>query len=370
MTERAGAAWPGRLLVHGAGLIGTSVALAARAAGAEVWLTDPDPDRLAVAASLGAGTAAGPALPAVDITLVAAPPAAVGEVAAAALARPEAGVVTHVCSVQANVQREVEGRTGDLARFVGGHPIAGRTSSGPTHASAELFADRVWAVCPAPGTATEATDAVIAFATACRARPVVLPAAEHDRLLASLSHLPQLVASALAARLLAVDPGRTGLAGSGLRDTTRLADSQPAMWAEIAAANAPAIATALLELADELRAVGSALTADAGAGAAAVRSLVERGRAGRALLPGKHGGVPVRLAEVQVVVPDRRGALAELLAAVAGEQVNLEDMRVEHEPGHPAGIAHLAVVPQAQEQLVQALRAAGWAASVGGGTAG
>lgn len=369
MTDRGGA-WTGRLLVHGAGLIGTSVALAARAAGADVWLTDPDPDRLAIAASLGAGTPVAAALPPADLTLVAAPPAAVGAVAAAELARPDAGVVTHVCSVQAYVQREVEASRADVARFVGGHPIAGRTSSGPAHASAELFADRVWAVCPAAATAAGATEAVIALATACRARPVVLPAAEHDRLLASLSHLPQLVASALAARLLTVDPGRAGLAGSGLRDTTRLADSQPAMWAEIAAANAPAIAAALLELADELRVVGSALAADPAAGSAAVRSLVERGRAGRALLPGKHGGVPVRLVEVQVVVPDRAGALAELLAAVAGEQVNLEDMRVEHEPGQPAGIAHLAVVPQAQDHLVQALRAAGWAASAGGGTAG
>lgn len=362
--------WTGRLLVRGTGLIGTSLALAAGAAGAQVSVDDPDEERLALAVSLGAGRRLDDAAPdEVDLVVIAAPPGLVGALAASELDRPGRHVVSHVCSVQVQPQREVEAAGADVRRFLGSHPVAGREVSGPAHASAELFRDRPWILCPTDATDPNATDTMRSLARACGARPVVLDPARHDALLARLSHLPQLAASALAAALADLPADEVALAGTGLRDTTRVADSDPGLWAEIAAGNREPVAAELTAIAEVLVTVAASLRAGADEGAAAVQELLERGRAGRGLLPGKHGGPPRFRSQVQVAVPDSPGALAALLAAVAGEQVNLEDLRVEHAPGQPTGVALMAVDPGAADRLIAALRERGWTVAAGPTTA-
>lgn len=360
MTDR----WDGRLLVVGAGLIGTSIGLAARAAGAAVELTDADPRQAQLAASLGAGDVrAADAGTSVDLALVAVPPRATGRVAVELLRTDMARTVSHVSSVQTLPQLEVEAAGRRVDRFVGGHPIAGRELSGPVHATADLFRDRPWVLCPTPASAADALDTVRDLARACGADPVVRDAAEHDRLLARISHAPQLVASALAASLLELGSDDAALAGSGMRDTTRLADSDPRLWQQIVAANAAPVAAALRGVTTPLLALASAL--EAGAGDEDLAALLNAGRQGRALLPGKHGRRPTALAVVHVVVPDEPGALAALLAAVAAEQINLEDLRVDHAPGQPVGVAELVVAPDQDERLLAALRGAGWTATGG-----
>jgi prephenate dehydrogenase len=355
------------LLVVGAGLIGTSIGLAARRAGYAVALTDQDRSRSRVAEAMGAGQAVDDLGGDPALVVVAVPPAAVGTTALRALEAVPQAVVTHVGSVQAAPAREIETRAGSRgSRFVGSHPIAGREVSGPAAASADLFADRPWAICPTSSSSSQAVEAVTALARACGASPVQLAPEEHDRLLARLSHAPQIVASALAATLAAMTSEQAGLAGPGLRDTTRLADSDPQMWGEIAGANAAALAEAvravaapLVELADRLAG------ADAAQAQAAVQELVERGRSGRALLPGKHGRAAVPLAVVRCVVPDSPGALARLFADTAAEGVNVEDLRVEHAPGQEVGFAELAVAPAARPGLVEGLRRRGWVVTEG-----
>jgi prephenate dehydrogenase len=227
------------------------------------------------------------------------------------------------------------------------------------HASADLFAERPWVVTPTRASAPRAVDAVMALARVCGARPVLLEASTHDALFAQLSHVPQLVASALAGSIASMSGSAAALAGTGLRDTTRLADSDPELWAEIVNANATPVAAGLRAVADPLLRLADDLE-NGGDAAVAVRALLDRGRAGRALLPGKHGGAPVDVELVQVVVPDEPGALARLLADVAAEEVNLEDLRVEHAPGQPLGIAEISVLPGARERLAAALSARGW----------
>lgn len=352
--------WGERLLVVGTGLIGTSVALAVRAAGGEVLLSDTDPRRLATAVAAGAGEPHDPGSASnVDLVLVAVPPSRVGQVVAEHLRLTSTGVVSHVSSVQTLPQREVEAADVDLSRFVGGHPIAGRELSGPVHASADLFVERPWVLTPTAASAPASVDAVRALARSCGARPAVLDAEVHDALFAQLSHVPQLVASALAASIAAMSGADAALAGTGLRDTTRLADSDPNLWAEIITANAAPVAAGLRAVADPLLQLAGELDRAGGADRA-VRDLLERGRAGRALLPGKHGGAPVEVTLVQVVIPDEPGALARLLGDVAAEEVNLEDLRVEHAPGQPLGIAEISVLPPAYDRLVDALARRGW----------
>lgn len=361
----------GDLLIVGAGLIGTSIGLAATAAGRQVWLSDRNPQTARLAQSLGAGTVSErPGAP-VALVVVAVPPAAVGAACVEALNTYPDAVVLHVCSVQVKPAVEVEASGADLHRFLGSHPVAGREVSGPSAADAELFVDRPWALCPTAATGPDAVAAARALALDCRAWPVLVEPGEHDRVLARLSHVPQLVASALAASLVELDAASAALAGTGVRDTTRLADSPPQMWGQIAAANARAVAAALHAVADPLAALAVLLdeavaNGDEDAAATAVSDLVGRGRAGRALLPGKHGRTAVPLATVHCLVPDSRGALARMLTEIAAADINVEDLRVDHSPGQPVGTATLAVAPADGARLVDVLREHGWSATVGG----
>jgi prephenate dehydrogenase len=242
--------------------------------------------------------------------------------------------------------------------------------SGPSAADGDLFVDRPWVICPTPSTTASAVEAVRTLAVDCRARPVVMDPVEHDRVFARLSHAPQLVASALAAALSGMPASDAALAGTGLRDTTRLADSDPVMWGQIAAANGPAVAAALRAVGATLLEVAESLSSsDADVAEAAAADLVRRGGVGRALLAGKHGRPPVALATVHCVVPDTPGALARLLTEIAGVGVNVEDLRVEHMPGQPTGTAELAVAPADRAELVRTLRSRGWAVTEGAGEA-
>jgi prephenate dehydrogenase len=357
----------GRLLVVGTGLIGTSVALAAVAAGYEVWLRDHDPDRLALAVSMGAGSAHRATLSdltAVDLAVAAVPPAVVGSVVHELIHSGVASTITHVASVQIQPEGEVEALDPGCDSFVGGHPIAGRERSGPHHASAELFRQRPWVVCPTSHSSASAVRAVSGLAAACGAVVTTMSAGAHDALLARLSHSPQLVASALAGALLGLERTDVALAGSGLRDTSRLADSDAALWAQIVAANAGPVAIALRDVIEPLEAlIGVLDSADQSNIAVAVRDLVNRGRSGRDLLAGKHGQVAVRWAAVSVVVPDAPGALARLLVDAAASDVNVEDIRVDHSPGQPFGVVELDVAPGRGDWLAQALVERGWTAN-------
>ncbi|HEX3706239.1 MAG TPA: prephenate dehydrogenase [Mycobacteriales bacterium] len=351
---------PQRLLVVGTGLIGTSVGLAAREAGYEVFVANRDPERLAVAVELGAGQPwDGTAR--VDIAVVGLPPGVLAPEIERLMRAGIAPTITHVCSVQQQPQLEVEARIGPWGGFVGSHPVAGRERSGPQHATGDLFQDRPWVVCPTPTSSAAATDAVESLALACGARVSRMPAPDHDALLARLSHAPQLVASALAAALVGLDQADVALAGSGLRDTSRIADSDPHLWAEIVAANPAGVAVALDAVLEPLLALRAGLTAGEQPDEA-VRALVQRGREGRQLLAGKHGHAAVRWATVTVAVPDEPGALARLLAEAAEAGVNVEDIRVDHSPGLQIGQVDLDVAPGRSAELAAALEERGWRA--------
>jgi prephenate dehydrogenase len=147
--------------------------------------------------------------------------------------------------------------------FVGGHPLGGAARGGLEHARADLFTDRPWLLTPSGDASSEAVEKLSAFVRALGADPRIVSVAAHDRLLAYLSHLPQLTASALM-HVIGGAVGEDGLAlaGRGLVDTTRLASSPPGIWRDITATNKDEIAAAL----DGLIAVLSDLRADLGAG--------------------------------------------------------------------------------------------------------
>ncbi len=240
---------PASVVVIGAGLIGTSVALALRERGARVWLSDRDAAAAELAEHIGAGVLlpdGGPPGGPAAVAVLAVPPSAVAPELAAAQARGLARCYTDVASVKELPLRQARELGCDLASYVPGHPLSGRERSGPAAARADLFLGRPWVLCPDERTDPAALAAATGLAAACGAQVISLNAAEHDRWVALVSHAPHLVAVAMAARLEQAPPGALGLAGQGLRDVTRMAGSDAGLWMQILAANArPAAAVAV-----------------------------------------------------------------------------------------------------------------------------
>ncbi|MFE9425825.1 prephenate dehydrogenase [Kitasatospora sp. NPDC006697] len=352
--------------VIGTGLIGTSAALALTARGITVHLEDADPDAARTAASLGAGTTEESTEP-VDLAIIAVPPALVGRVLAEAQRRSLARCYTDVASVKAG-PREAMAKLGcDAGSYIGGHPMAGRETSGPLAARADLFEGRPWVLTPTAETATEVLNAALELVALCGGMPVVMDAAAHDRAVALVSHAPQLVSSLVAARLEHADETAVRLAGQGVRDVTRIAASDPRMWLDILSANAAVVADVLEELAVDLNtAVGSLRALAAGGaegaeqGAAGIEAVMRRGNQGQARIPGKHGAPPTRYETVVVAIGDQPGELGRLFREAARAGVNVEDVAIDHSAGRRVGLVQLSVEPSAVHQLEAALVERGW----------
>ena len=344
----------GPVEIVGTGLIGTSIGLACRRAGLEVLLTDASEDHLRTASGLGAGRpkAAGDRA---QLVVVAVPPDHLAEEITRALTAGEA-VVTDVGSVKSAPLAAVAGLPG-AERYVGCHPMAGSERSGPLAASGALFDGRPWAITPDEGADQAAVALVEALAELCGAVPVRLSPEEHDRAVARTSHLPHLLASLAAGALAGAPAEHLALSGQGVRDVTRIAAGDPVLYGQIVAANATAVSELLTELRDRL---DGAITALDGGDRGSLEALLRLGADGTRAIPGKHGG-PVRpTGAVYVAVPDHPGELARLFADAGEIGVNIEDVRIDHDPGRPVGLVELTVEEGRAEHLLGALESRGW----------
>ena len=367
---------PARIHIVGAGLIGASVGLALRGTGVHVTLADASPTAAALARDLGAGglpadagsdDTTGP-----DLVVVATPPDVTARVVRDQLDRHPDAIVTDVASVKAAVAAELAAGGADLDRYVGSPPMAGRERSGAVAAQADLFEGRTWVICPGAAR-PDAVARVDAVARATGAAVVRMDAAEHDAAVAVVSHLPQLAASLVAARLRDLPDGSVTLAGQGVRDVTRIAASDPTLWTQILAGNAAALHPVVRQVAADVGAVADALAAleqapAATDGAPGARHVLARtiadGQLGHARIPGKHGAAATAYATVTVVIPDRAGSLGRLFTDVGAAGVSVEDLRMEHGVGMPVGVAELDVLPAAVERLREVLTDKGWSVHV------
>ncbi|MFD9499957.1 prephenate dehydrogenase [Streptomyces sp. NPDC060035] len=353
-------------LVIGAGLIGTSAALTLAGRGVTVHLTDHDPDRARTAAALGAGSD-GPPPGRVDLAIIAVPPAHTATVLADAMRTRIARGYIDVASVKGGPRRELEDLDIDLSAYIGTHPMAGKESSGPLAATADLFEGRPWVLTPMPDTDTEVLNLALELVALCRAVPVVMDAAAHDRAVALVSHTPQLISSMVAAQLEAADETVVRLCGQGIRDVTRIAASDPRMWTEILSANPGPVADVLAGVAadleetiESLRALQSADEAKQRGGTTGIANVLRRGNAGRARVPGKHGEAPAAYETVAVLISDQPGELARIFADAGRAGVNIEDVRIDHATGQQAGLVQLMAGPAAATALSAALSERGW----------
>ena len=356
---------PVPVLVVGTGLIGTSLALSLRRAGAHgAGSRTRIRSRLAVAVDLGAG----------EPLSAQSPPAwsrrrwgwswwlcpgrhRHGHQRSCSGATRG---LRHGCGIGEGPDPPIAGRRGCAGRTLRGWAPDGRQRGvRPAAARADLIDDRPWVLTPHAESDEEAVEAVQELVLAARALPVMMPAAEHDRAVAVVSHAPQILASLLAARLLDSSDTVVSIAGQGLRDMTRIAASDANLWVEILSANASPVASVLGEVADDLAALLSALGSIDQGGQDVLAQALRRGNAGRDRVPGKHGARPAPTAVVPVAVPDRPGELGRLFAAVADAGFSVEDVRIEHVLGRPTGVVEITVGEAAAGPLIDALGAGG-----------
>lgn len=346
----------GPVEIVGTGLLGTSIGLACVRAGIEVLLTDLSDENIRTASGLGAGR------PRRDddrpqLVVVAVPPDHLGRAIVAALRRTDA-VVTDVGSIKSEPERVVVTQAPDDAdRYVGGHPMAGSERSGPLAASTALFDGRPWAVTPHPGSPAGAVALVEELARICGAVPVRMSPVEHDQAVARTSHLPHLLAVLVASRLAGAPEAHLALSGQGVRDVTRVAGGDPALWQQIVTLNATALHGLLAEVREELDVMQRAVTTG---DRTVLGALLARGVAGTRAIPGKHGGPATMTRSVFVSVPDHPGELARLFADAGEAGVNIEDIRIDHDPGRPVGLVELVVEEARAEHLLGSLESREW----------
>jgi len=349
MSERL----PQPVLIVGTGLLGTSLGLALRRRGVEVLLADQNAEHLRTASGLGAGRphAGEP----VGLVVVAVPPDQVGAEVVRALADSDA-LVTDVASVKTAPLLALEGVAGS-ERYAGGHPMAGSEQSGPLAATATLFDGRPWAVTPHAGSSTRATSAVEELARLAGASVVRLSPEEHDAAVARTSHLPHLLSVLVAGRLADAPADHLALSGQGVRDVTRVAGGDPGLWEQIVTGNAAAVAGLLTQVRDQLDVlIEAVVTGDRGS----LKEILALGVAGTQAIPGKHGGPTRPTASVFVSVPDHPGELARLFADAGASDVNIEDVRIDHDPARETGLVELVVDQTRADHLHDSLGARGW----------
>ena len=352
-----------RVAVLGTGLMGTSVAMAAARAGASVTGWDVDAATAALAAARGGFRLAASledGVEGADLVVVCTPIPTIAPLVAAALAATRNAIVTEVGSIMGSVSEQVASAAApkDLPRYVPGHPMGGSERSGPGHASPAVLDGIVWVLSTTEESDPGAVAALESWIEGLGASVVRMPGDRHDRLVAFVSHLPQVASTALmslAATEESDEPEILLLAAGGFRDLTRLAASDASLWSSILLANREQIAEAIDLYVDRLRSLRDDVLGSRGD---AVRSTFAQAKDARLRLATKPH-VKSGVAVLQVEVPDRPGALAELTSTLAEGRVNIEDLQIVHSPEGGRGTVHLTVAADAAEHATDVLTADG-----------
>jgi prephenate dehydrogenase len=345
-----------RLAIVGTGLIGASVGLAARRAGAErVTGWDPDPAHLETAAERGAVEPAAElavALEGAELALVAAPVTALpAQVRAVLDASATSVTVTDVGSTKGGVCAAAAG----VGRFVGGHPICGSEARGPERATAEIFEGATWFLTPVAATDPDSYTLLHGFVSGLGAVPVAIAPEAHDRLVAVTSHLPHALANVLlnhagGGKIDGHDP--LDAAGGSLRDMTRVAGANPRIWVDIFLENREALAASLAEHRRRIEQVEAAL-ADGDAGFLA-RWIGEASANRRRLLETAYEDAGA-LQRLRVHVPDRPGVIAGIAQALGAERINIAGFDLQHLSSERGGTLAILVAGEGEAERAAVL---------------
>ncbi len=344
-----------KIAVLGVGLIGGSIALAARERlEASVTGFDVSADALRTANVRGlldrvAATGA-QAVEDVDAVFVAVPVGTLSEAVGTALAAaPSDCVVTDVGSTKRAVVAAHED-----PRFVGGHPLAGAENAGAEHARGDLFDGATWYLTPTSTTSGVLYDRLYRLLHGLGARPVAIEAATHDTILATVSHLPHVLANVLvsqAAQTLDAGGERLPATGPSFRDATRVAGAPSRIWTDIYISNRDALTGEIDAAIARLREVRAAL---ADADAERITAWNDAAAAHRRrLLEAQLAGGP--LFELRASVPNRPGVLAELALELGRAGVNITDMALYPAADMSEGVVALWIAGEEEARRAQEL---------------
>ena len=340
-----------KVRIVGSGLIGTSIALALSSQGIQVQMVDSD----LKAQNLASDLVGAIPLEAPELVIFALPTSSLPLVIEAEYQLNPNSTFMDVGSVKSEPIAHVKNSSLPLASFVPTHPMAGRETGGAYGARADLFLLRSWVVTPTPECAQSSLSLVKELIEVLGAVLITLPADEHDRAVAQISHLPQITASLLAASLRNTPNTWLELSGQGIRDTTRIAESDPKLWSEIIYSNRQEIFPLLTSMHRELGAIIELMDDQSG-----VEKFLERGVEGRALIPGKHGGKARAYTYLPIVIDDKPGQLAAIFNECALIRVNVEDLSIEHSPGQLSALITLALSSSDALTLSAHLSEIGW----------
>jgi len=343
-----------RVAVLGVGLIGGSIGLAARQRlESEVVGWGPNSPTVDRAIELGAidRAAATPdeACAGVDIVFCASPVSVLPQLVRTAL---DAGGPETVVTDAGSTKRTLVGAFGGDERFIGGHPLAGAETAGVANARADLFDGARWYLTPTETSSGILYDRLQRAVAGLGARPQAIDAGAHDRLMATVSHLPHVLANVVAAQAAAEltrDSERLPEVGPSFRDATRVAGSNPSIWGDIFAANSEAITAAIDDTIARLGEARELIRSGEPNAVAAWHAAAGSDRQ-RLLEADRPGG---RLRELRVVVANRPGTVAELALALGEAGVNIEDMAL-----HPAADMRSGAISLWVAGMEQAERAA------------
>ena len=336
-----------KLVVIGAGLIGTSIALGAKRAGAEVELIDADGRAQKLANDLvDSNKVTDP-----TIVVIATPTSALNGVIDRFKSLYPKSTFIDIGSTKTKVAVDVQSDSNFASRFCPTHPMAGRELDGAEGAQSDLFVGKSWIITPLPETSGESIVLVKELIEKLGARVIAMSPEDHDAAVAAVSHLPQVISSLLAAQLEGKSPEHLALAGTGVLDTTRIAGSNPALWDEILKLNKGALLPLLKDFQRDLSTLIDGYD---------VQSVLERGRRGRQGLPGKHRSASRSYIYLPVVIDDKPNQLALLFDECAKANVNVEDITIEHSPEQETGLVLLALSASNAVVLEKHLSSAGW----------
>ena len=340
-----------RVRIVGSGLIGTSIGLGLVQRGIAVEMVDSDPSSQSLAMDLiGGGQVPNP-----ELVIFALPTSRLPMVIADEIQLNPHSTFMDVGSVKNEVVLKVETFPGLSTRFLPTHPMAGREIGGAGSARADLFQGRSWILTPSPDIDQSSKELVLHLIEALGASAVELSSTDHDRAVAKISHLPQIAASLVAKQLTGTPAEWMELAGQGLRDTTRIAGSDEMLWKEIIYSNRVELRHLLINLQNDLDLMIRALDDPA-----QIEDLIAAGRAGKAAIPGKHGGVAREYWYLPIVIDDKPGQLGSIFNECAAMDVNVEDLNIEHSPGQLSALITLALSQSDAEKLSAHLASIGW----------
>ncbi len=337
--------------IVGSGLIGTSIALALTGHGVSTHLVDSDQSAADLANALTGNLDADSP----QLVILALPTSAIPQVIDAEFSLNPKATFMDVGSVKTEPLVHIRASKLPLAQFVPTHPMAGREIGGAHSARADLFMTRSWVITPTSETSANSLALVEEFIELMGASSVTLTPEEHDRAVAAISHLPQITATLLAQTLSDVTENWMELAGSGLRDTTRIAASDPQLWSEIIYSNREEISRLATKMHSELGKLIEHLE-----NKEAIEEFIHRGGVGRSRIPGKHGGKAREYTFLPIVIDDKPGQLAAIFNECAAVGVNVEDLNIEHSPGQQSALITLALSASDANSLSDHLSAIGW----------